>query len=512
MQTEMKKLLAIFLAFVLCILQVPFAFAADSKLTASLNTVSGFPGDSVEMNIELSGNTGLTSLKFDLGFDDTVLALTGVEFNSAFGSLVSAVEPYTNPQTISFISPFSAVNENGVFATLTFKISENATPGYNAQVTLTAIPDDIIDGSDNVVPIELKNAFVLVDGEAVVTPTEDLILTEKEDGTLSVDGYKGNDTKIVIADEYEINGTKKKITEIGDSAFEGNKVITSVIIPECVKKIGDYAFYDCDNLKEATVLGKDTVIGEKALGYHYVSRKEDGVNEGFVIKGYGNSLVKAYAEGDENIAFSEIQEECTHKNARSGKGKEPTCFVPGLTAGFFCPDCNCWIVPQKEIPAKHTFGKWTVNTNTRTHECVLCHTTETENIINNIMTERDTVIDYDNSVVFGCVRGAADINDLIFVPSTVGVTADRKKGSFFGTGSVVTAYSSGKLVGEFSVVITGDLDGDSICDVIDISLAEKYMNGQGYPNKCQIYAANGCISDEIDITSYQNTVNTVLNS
>lgn len=211
----MKKLLAIVLAFVLCILQVPFAFAADSKLTASLNTVSGFPGDSVEMNIELSGNTGLTSLKFDLGFDDTVLALTGVEFNGAFGSLVSAVEPYTNPQTISFISPFSAVNENGVFATLTFKISENATPGYNAPVTLTAVTDDIIDGSDNVVPIEVKNAFVLVDGEAVVTPTEDLILTEKEDGTLIIDSYTGNDTKIVIAEEYEINGTKKKVTEIG---------------------------------------------------------------------------------------------------------------------------------------------------------------------------------------------------------------------------------------------------------------------------------------------------------
>lgn len=257
-------------------------------------------------------------------------------------------------------------------------------------------------------------------------------------------------------------------------------------------------------------MGKDTVIGEKSLGYHYVSRKEDGVNEGFVIKGYGNSLVKAYAEGDENIVFSEIQEECTHKNARSGKGKEPTCIEPGLTAGFFCPDCNCWIVPQETLPPKHTFGKWTVNTNTRTHKCVLCHTTETENIINNIMTEGDTVIDYDNSVVFGTLEGASDIKDLIFVPTGVNITAERKKGSLFGTGSVVTVYKNGKLAGEFSVVITGDLDGDSISDVLDASFAEKCMNGNAFPNKSQIYAANGRVSDEIDISAYQKTVNTVL--
>lgn len=509
----MKKTMSILLSVIMIIGLCPFgtvSFAADSELTASLNTVSGFPGDSVEMNIEISGNTGLTSLKFELSFDDAVLALTNVEFNAAYGSLVSAVEPYTNPQTISFISPFTAVSANGVFATLTFDISEDAVPSSNAAVTLNVIPDDIIDGGDNVVPITLNNAFVMIDGEAVITPSDDFIFTVNDDGTAIIDSYKGSDAKIVIADEYEIEGKQYRVTEIAESAFEGNKFITSVIIPESVKAIDDYAFYDCNNIREVTVLGRDTVIGEKAVGYHYVSRKEDGVNEGFVIKGYNNSSAKTYAEADEKIAFSEIEEECQHKNAHPGKGKEPTCLVPGLTAGFFCPDCNCWIVAQKEIPPRHTFEKWTVTGSVRSRECTLCHTTETENIINNIMTQGDSVIDYDKKVVFSNIQGTGEIDDVIFVPTTISITAEKKAGALFGTGSRVTSYDKGKFIDEFTIVVNGDIDGDGICDVLDVCLVERCTNGNALLNKSQIYAANGSVSSEVDVSSYQNTVNIAL--
>lgn len=43
------------------------------------------------------------------------------------------------------------------------------------------------------------------------------------------------------------------VTEICDSAFAGNKTMTSLTIPESVKIVGDNAFANCSNLKELTI-------------------------------------------------------------------------------------------------------------------------------------------------------------------------------------------------------------------------------------------------------------------
>lgn len=342
-----KKLLAVLLVILLCFSQIPFAFAGEN-LTASVTTVTGKPGENVQITLEIKNNPGLTSLGFSIGYD-SVLALEKVEFTSEFGSLVTASEPYSNPQVLSFISPFEAVTYNGTFATLTFKIANDAIDGYEARIALTPIDDNIIDSNDKVIPIVIENGVVVVSTSDEPTPIEDFTY-KIVDGEIVITGYTGNDKTVIIASSYEVDGVEYPVTRIADYAFEGNKNITFVTIPETVKEIGEGAFYDCTELKEATVLGKDTIIGDVALGYYYISRNKDGVNEGFVIKGHKNSTAETYASAEEKISFTGI-DECNHLNAHPGEGKEPTCIVPGLTVGFFCPDCNSWLTPQEEIPA-----------------------------------------------------------------------------------------------------------------------------------------------------------------
>ena len=62
---------------------------------------------------------------------------------------------------------------------------------------------------------------------------------------ISVTGYKGTDTDVVIPDE--IDGLA--VTAIGAGAFRGRDDLTSVTIPESVKTIGEQAFYGCTGLK-----------------------------------------------------------------------------------------------------------------------------------------------------------------------------------------------------------------------------------------------------------------------
>ena len=68
-------------------------------------------------------------------------------------------------------------------------------------------------------------------------------LCEREEYLSDISG------KVVIPSTFEYDGKKYKITAIGECAFEANKKITSVKIPDTVKKLGDGAFNGCTKLK-----------------------------------------------------------------------------------------------------------------------------------------------------------------------------------------------------------------------------------------------------------------------
>ena len=86
--------------------------------------------------------------------------------------------------------------------------------------------------------------------------------------------------------------------------------------------------------------------------------------------------------------------------------------------------------------------------------------------------------------------------------------------NIYGTGSVLQKYSieSQELVTSCIFIVKGDLNGDSVCNVLDAAEAERVSNGHTDASIEQIYAANGMISDEIDVSSYQNVVNIALAS
>ncbi len=105
------------------------------------------------------------------------------------------------------------------------------------------------------------------------------------DGTVTITGFVGNETNVVIPsrienrevtaigynafrDCTEITSVEipKSVIEIGDSAFQGCTSLESVKIPNSVIEIQNEAFFKCKSLKQINIPESVTSIGETAFG------------------------------------------------------------------------------------------------------------------------------------------------------------------------------------------------------------------------------------------------------
>ena len=97
--------------------------------------------------------------------------------------------------------------------------------------------------------------------DMVVGATEGILYGISADGTYAeVIAYTGTATKVRIAEEY--NGLPVKV--IYQEAFK-NLNITSVVIPDSVTSIGNYAFHYCTSLTSVTIPDSVTSIGSGAF-------------------------------------------------------------------------------------------------------------------------------------------------------------------------------------------------------------------------------------------------------
>ncbi len=84
---------------------------------------------------------------------------------------------------------------------------------------------------------------------------------ELEDGTLEITGYTWDDTELVIP--AEIDG--KRVTRIGEQAFDYYRSLTSIKLPAGLTSIGGYAFADCSSLSNIELPSSLTSIGSDAF-------------------------------------------------------------------------------------------------------------------------------------------------------------------------------------------------------------------------------------------------------
>ncbi|MDE7430363.1 MAG: leucine-rich repeat protein, partial [Lachnospiraceae bacterium] len=85
---------------------------------------------------------------------------------------------------------------------------------------------------------------------------------EKNNEVATITGYTGSVSTLIIPDT--IDGYK--VVGIGNNAFENNKQLCTVVIPDSVTSIGNKAFYNCSNLEDVTLSKKLVSLGGYGFG------------------------------------------------------------------------------------------------------------------------------------------------------------------------------------------------------------------------------------------------------
>lgn len=84
--------------------------------------------------------------------------------------------------------------------------------------------------------------------------------TLNPDNTYTLTKYTGTDTIVTIASSF----SDKTVTALGDGVF-ANRAITSILLPNTIESIGNYAFYQCNEISSIVLPKSVQFVGKKAF-------------------------------------------------------------------------------------------------------------------------------------------------------------------------------------------------------------------------------------------------------
>lgn len=245
------------LLVLISVLTIPTVTVAENGVMLQIGTTSAQPGMSVEVPISIENNAGISSLRFVIKYDNTVLTLTNISFPKNTGTYSSVPQPYTENQTVNFVSPLSAFSKTGLFATLTFSVNENAEANITSNILVEYDEDNIFDMNFNNVPFVTSIGSIYVsDGGEV-----DMTVLPAELTTISEEAFMNTSFYYVIVPEMT--------TTIGSKAFANCSNLKYIYIPERTNQIADDAFLNVTGL---TIYGKtgsyaETYAGRKGYAF-----------------------------------------------------------------------------------------------------------------------------------------------------------------------------------------------------------------------------------------------------
>lgn len=125
-------------------------------------------------------------------------------------------------------------------------------------------------------------------------------------------------------------------------------------------------------------------------------------------------------------------------------------------------------------------------------------------------------IDTEKKLIMGVTSKTASVSDVLSVAES-GYTVSALEGYYLGTGSTVT-FSVGDFSYEYTVVVTSDLNGDGVIDVLDVAISERIGSGHfsfddtNDPAGAYRLAADANGDGDMDVKDLSVVVNTALSA
>lgn len=179
----------------------------------------------------------------------------------------------------------------------------------NMPESVIHLGSDVFDGCRAVSSVVFPEGSILYNKDSF----EDTYWYRKPNNRLFVGNgcvlaYKGNIFEDKVVDVPE------GVLTISTMAFADTDHLVGVVLPDTLKRIGPCAFENCPKLTEITIPASVDEIYPYALGYTYVEGETESEGEhfpveGFVIKGYTNSVAEVYAieNGFEFVSVGELE-------------------------------------------------------------------------------------------------------------------------------------------------------------------------------------------------------------
>lgn len=167
-----KKLFALFLALTFAFMCLPLgAMQTLAETVAPKNTgtpvisvgsVYARAGQTVDVDVSISNNTGIAGARITLTYDPKLTLLNAIS-GETFAELdYTRPGVYTSPCNFNWDSENAEASGNGTILTLTFKVSEDAEANENLPVSLSYLYGDIYDNDLNSIAVSFENGVVSI--------------------------------------------------------------------------------------------------------------------------------------------------------------------------------------------------------------------------------------------------------------------------------------------------------------------------------------------------------------
>ncbi len=404
----MKRVISLILALMLVLSVSLSTVSAGTTSTTPkfiVTSVQGEIGETVDVEISLENNPGITALQMNVGYSSDDLELISIEDEGLFNDSLSHSKLTKNPLIVSWYSSSSSDEaEDGCFATLKFKILDNAS---DSEVVITYSEDNIFDSSFNNIKFDVVNGTVKVNSDPchnghtavvddAVPPTctmtgltegshcsvcNTILVEQKTVDVVDHNYVNGACTycgTTLSTPVFVVTGAQGEVGETVDVkiSLENNPGITALQI-----KVG-YSSKDLkllsieDNGLFSNAITNSELSKNPFIISWYSTTSNDEANNGCfatlkfeILDGASNSEVSITYD-EENVfdsSFDNVKFEVVSGNVdvtsqcQNGhtividKAVDPTCTKTGLTEGSHCSVCNTVLIEQKVVPAKgHT--------------------------------------------------------------------------------------------------------------------------------------------------------------